>query len=276
VRIQSTQLFGSLVSSASGSLVMDVQSINDWPISVFNFAGTGVSTAQDASPANYAVDTGTLALPAGTAAGTSLWVDGAVNAFGSAPPDFTATAVNTEATVQVAGGTTTCGQANFVCVPASLQVTWSGAGTASPFATFTDTGLTINLTSTNYSSGVIRIGPESIDLTSLPATPTITPLPPGPTGTPGAIGTAGLAAIFLPLFSVGNPTTASATTTTPTSGSTTTTATTALGMYNTYTAFVTAVNSNLSASNPALQFVATGVYNRTLNTFTASKIDLVL
>jgi hypothetical protein len=276
VRIQSTQLFGSLVSSASGSLVMDVQSINDWPISVFNFAGTGVSTAQDASPANYAVDTGTLALPAGTAAGTSLWVDGAVNAFGSAPPDFTATAVNTEATLQVAGGTTTCGQANFVCVPASLQVTWSGAGTASPFATFTDTGLTINLTSTNYSSGVIRIGPESIDLTSLPATPTITPLPPGPTGTPGAIGTAGLAAIFLPLFSVGNPTTASATTTTPTSGSTTTTATTALGMYNTYTAFVTAVNSNLSASNPALQFVATGVYNRTLNTFTASKIDLVL
>jgi hypothetical protein len=276
VRILPTHLFGTLVSSATGSLVMDLQSINDWPISVFNFGGTGVSTAQDAAPADYAVDTGTLAVPAGTVAGTSLWVDGAMNAFGSAPPDFTATAVNTEATVQVAGGTTTCGQANFVCVPASLQVTWSGAGTTAPFTTFTDTGLTINLSSTNYSSGVIRIGPESIDLTSLAATPTITPLAPGPTGTPGAVGSAGLAALFLPLFSVGNPTTASATTTAPASGSTSTTATTALGMYNTYANFVTAVNSTLTASNPALQFVATGVYNRTLNTFTASRIDLVL
>jgi hypothetical protein len=47
-------------------------------------------------------------------------------------------------------------------------------------------------------------------------------------------------------------------------------------MYNTYADFVTAVNSSLSASNPAQQFVATGVYNRTLNTFTAAKIDLVL
>jgi len=276
VRIQPSLLYGPLVSSATGSLVMDVQSINDWPISVFKFAGTGVSTAQDAVAATYAVDTGTLTLPAGTAAGTSLWVEGTMNAFGSAPPDFTATAVNTEATVQVAGGTTTCGQANFVCVPASLHVTWSGAGTTAPFTTFTDSGLTINLSNVDYSSGVIRIGPESIELTSLPATPTITPLAPGPTGTPGAIGTAGLAAIFLPLFSVGNPTTAAATTTTPTSGSTTTTANTALGMYNTYADFVTAVNSSLSASNPAQQFVATGVYNRTLNTFTAAKIDLVL
>jgi hypothetical protein len=276
VRILPSHLFGPLVSSATGSLVMDLESINNWPVSVFNFAGTGVSTAQDASPADYAVDTGTLALPAGTVAGTSLWVDGAMNAFGSAPPDFTATAVNTEATVQVAGGTTTCGQANFVCVPASLQVAWSGAGTTAPFATFTDSGLTINLSSANFSSGVIRIGPESIDLTSLAATPTITPLAPGPTGTPGAVGTPGLAAIFLPLFSVGNPATSSATTTTPTSGSTTTTPTTALGMYNTYADFVTAVNSTLNASNPALQFVATGLYNRTLNTFTAFRIDLVL
>ncbi len=276
VRIQSTQLWGNLVSSATGSLVMNVQTINNWPISVFNFAGTGVSTAQDASPANYAVDTGTLALPAGTAVGDLLWADGAMNAFGAAPPDFTASSVDNEGSLQVEGGTTTCGQANFVCVPASLQVIWSGGGTAAPFATFTASGLTIDLSSTNYFSGVIRVGPESIDLKSLAATPTITPLPPGPTGTPGGVGSAGLAAIFLPLFSVGNPATASATTTTPSSGSTTTTATTALGMYNTYADFVTAVNASLSATNPAQQFVATGVYNRTLNTFTASRIDLVL
>ncbi len=276
VRIQSTPLWGSLVSSATGSLVLDLQTINDWPVSVFDFAGTGVSAAQNALPADYAVDTGKLAVPAGTLVGDPLWINGVVSPFGSAPPDFTATAVNTEASVQVAGGTTTCGQGNFVCVPASLQVTWSGTGTTAPFSTFTTSGLTINLSSANFSSGVIRIGPESIDLKSLTASPTITPLAPGPTGTPGAIGTAGLQAVFLPLFSVGNPTTSSATTTTPTSGTVVSTVTTALDAYNTYADFAARVEASLNASNPALQFVATGVYNRTLNTFTAFKIDLVL
>jgi len=278
VRLQptQTQLWGSLVSSATGSLVLDLQTINDWPVSVFNFAGTGVSAAQNAAPADYAVDTGTLALPAGALVGDPLWINGVMSAFGSAPPDFNATAVNTEASVQVAGGTTTCGQGNFVCVPATLHVFWSGIGTTAPFSSFTNSGLTIDLTNADYTSGVIRIGPESIDLTSLPASPTITPLPPGPTGTPGAIGTAGLAAVFLPLFSVGNPTTSSATTTTPTTGSVVTTPTTALGMYNTYADFVTQVNATLNSSQPAQQFVATGFYNRTLNTFTAFKIDLVL
>ena len=41
VRLQSTKLWGSLVSSAAGGLVMDVQTIDDWPVADFDFAGNG-------------------------------------------------------------------------------------------------------------------------------------------------------------------------------------------------------------------------------------------
>ena len=101
VRIMSSQLFGSLVSSATGGVVMNVANINGWPVSVYDFAGNGATAP---SPTAFAVDTGSLTLPAGVAAGDPLWINGLVSPFGSAPPDFNATAVNSEASVQVAGG----------------------------------------------------------------------------------------------------------------------------------------------------------------------------
>jgi len=286
VRIQSTQAWGTLVSSGTGSLTMNLATINDWPASIFNFAGTGASAAQNSAAANYAVDTGALGLPAGTAAGDAVWADGIITPFGSAPPDFHAFAVNNEASVQVVNvpantlspptaGITTCGQGNQDCVPASMQVYWA-AGTAAPFTTLTNSGLTINLSNAGLTSAIIRIGPESFTLASLPATPSIVPVPSPPTGTPGAAGAAGLPAVFLPLFTVGNPTTASATTTTPTSGSTTTTATTTLLEANTFSTFVTNVQSTVTATNLVLQFEATGFYNRATNTFNASSINVVL
>jgi hypothetical protein len=151
VRIQSTQAWGSVVSTAADSVVLNLQTLNDWPANIFNFAGTGATTAQNASAANYVVNTTGLAVPAGTVAGDPLWIDGVISPFGAAPPDFEASAVNDEASVQVVGGSTAppvvggipvwCGQGNSYCVPASLQVYWAG-GTATPFATLTDTGAT--------------------------------------------------------------------------------------------------------------------------------------
>ncbi len=285
VRIQSTEAWGPLVSAATGSLVMNLQTINDWPVSIFNFAGTGATTSQNSSPAAYAVETGTLTVPTGTVAGDPLWIDGVISPFGAAPPDFHAFSVNNEASVQVVNvpantlstataGTLTCGQGNQVCVPASMQVYWA-KGTATPFATLTDSGMTINLSNTSLTSGIIRIGPESIDLSTLAATPTIVPVPAPPTGTPGAAGAAGLPAVFLPLFAVGNPVTSSATTTTlPTAA--TSTSTTTLHVFNSYASFVTEVNALMTASDPAVQFEATGFYNRTTNTFSASSINVVL
>ena len=45
VRLQSTELWGSLVSSAAGSLVLNLQTIDDWPVSDYNFAGNGAGRA---------------------------------------------------------------------------------------------------------------------------------------------------------------------------------------------------------------------------------------
>jgi hypothetical protein len=292
VRIQSTRIWGSVVSTAADSVVLDLQTINDWPASIFNFAGTGATAAQNASAAGYVVDTTGLTVPAGSVVGTPLWIDGVISPFGASPPDFLASTVNSEAGVQVVdtpnvyvpatplmpatAGTLTCGNGNFTCIPASMQVYWA-AGTSTPFATLIGTGagsMSIDLSNTKLTSAIIRIGAESIALSTLPAT-TIVPVPSPRTGNPADGGAAGLPAVFLPQFSVGNPETSSAiTTTAPTAA--TTTQTTSIHVYNTFASFVTQVNALMTSADPALQFEATGFYNRATNTFNATSINLVL
>ncbi len=174
VRLVSTQLWGSLVSSATGSAVLNLQTIENWPVSDYNFTGNGAGAV---TPGSFAVNTGSLAIPAGVAVGGPLWIDGTTTPFGSAPPDFNASAINAE-----------------LSVPARLQVDWTSAGTTAPFATLTATGLTIDLS--NASAGVIRIGSESIDLKSATAvSPQIVPATP--------IGDTGVPAKFLPSFAIG-------------------------------------------------------------------------
>jgi hypothetical protein len=233
VRLVSTQLWGSLVSSAAGSAVLNLQTIDNWPVSNYNFTGNGAGAV---APASYAVNTGSLAIPAGVAAGGPLWIDGTTTPFGSAPPDFNAVAINAE-----------------LSVPARLQVDWTSAGTTAPFATLTNAGLTIDLANANYSSGAIRIGSESIDLKSLAGTPQIVPATP--------IGDAGLPAKFLPSFAIGNLTS--------------TANTTAIAVFNNFSGFVTQAPLSIVAATPALHLVAAGVYNRGTNIFTASSIDVV-
>jgi hypothetical protein len=232
VRMQTTQLWGSLVSTTPGSVVLNLQTINDWPVSIYDFTGNG---AAPVAPAAFAVNSGTLTLPT-TTAGDPLWIGGFTTAFGSAPPDFTATVINAED-----------------AVPARLQVDWISTGTIAPFATLTDTGMTIDLTNAAYSAGAIRVGPESIDLKSLPASPQIVPVPP-----PAPV--AGLPAVFAPAFAIGNLTA---------------TDTTTIAVYNTFATFVTQLPVAVVAATPALHFVATGLYSRSSNTFTASSIDVV-
>lgn len=234
VRLRSTEISGIFGSSASGSVVLNLTSIENWPVSAYNFAGNGAGAV---TPATYAVNTGTLAIPTGLTPGVDqLWIDGVSAPFGSAPPDFNAFAINTE-----------------MSVPARLQVDWSSAGTITPFATLTGTGLTIDTSNANYSAGVIRIGSESIDLKTLPATQIVPQVAPAPA--------AGLPAAFLPSFAIGNLTT--------------TAGTTAVAVYNTFSDFATQLPKSIVAATPALHLVAAGVYNRGSNTFTASSIDVV-
>jgi hypothetical protein len=232
VRLLSTHLWGPLVSSAAGSLTMNLQTIDNWPVSVYDFTGNGAAAV---APASYVVNTGTLAPPAGSVVGSPLWIDGVSAPFGSAPPDFVAFAINAE-----------------LSVPARLQVDWT-AGTTAPFATLTPTGLTIDLTNANLSAEVIRVGSESIDMKSLAATPQI--VPPVPTPPP-----AGLPPVFVPVFAIGNLSAVD---------------TTSIAVFNSFAGFATQLPLSVVAATPAYHFVATGVYNRGSNTFTASSIDVV-
>ncbi|MEA3150751.1 MAG: hypothetical protein QOD56_1690 [Gammaproteobacteria bacterium] len=254
VRLISTSLWGSLVSSSSGSLLLNLQTINNWPVTDFSFAGNGVTAASDPTAANYLVNTGTLTNP-DTTVGDPLWINGLVAPFASAPPDFNATTVNSELSVQMVGaasGTVSCGQGTLDCVPASLQVHWTGTGTSTPFSALTAGGMSIDLANANFSTGVIRIGPESIALTSLAASPQIVPQ----SGT----GAAGLPAVFTPLFSYGNPLTV---------------APGGISVFSVFSTFATGLTTAL-ATTPALQFEARGTYNRTTNTFSASSVNVVL
>ena len=236
VRLQSTQLFGYLKSSTTDSLVLELQTIDNWTASTgYNFTGNGTGPV---SAGAYAVNTASAVVTGTPVVGGPLWINGFMTPFGSAPPDFNAFTINTEPSV-----------------PAQLIVDWTTAGTLTPFATLTDSGLSIDLASTNFKAGVIRIGSEIIDLKSLPASPQIVPTP-----TPAPPATAGLPDVFLPLFSIGNLTAADTTTIT---------------VYNTFADFVAQLPKSIVTATPAQHVVASGTYNRVSNTFTATTIDVV-
>jgi Domain of unknown function (DUF4382) len=247
VRLISTQLWGSLVSAGAGAgaLSLNLQTINDWPVSDFSFAGNGTSAATNPVAAAFTVNTGALTIP-DTTVGDSLWIDGLVAPFGSAPPDFNATAIASEATV-----------------PASLQVRWTGTAAArTPFSTLNADGFTINLTNASIASAVIRFGPESIALASLPVSPVFTVVPQAgiASSLPGV-------ALFTPRFSFGDPTAAA------TAGCVT--ACPGIQVFSAFGTFATGLTAALAAT-PALILEARGTYNRATNLFSASSVDVVL
>jgi len=246
VRLQSTEAFGSLVSSATGSLEMNLANIGIYPASVFNFAGTGTGTASDAVAASYLVNTGALALPTDLTVGGPVFADGLAAPFGAAPPDFNAVAVPDES-----------------ALPATLLITYlaSTLNNATSFATLTDSGLSFNLGDNLLVSAQIHIGAETIDLTTLPASPTIVPVsvPTPPLPNTVATTTPTLPPVFLPLFSVGSNATS-------------------ISCFNTFATFVSTLNAAFTAATPASVYSATarGTYNRATNQFTAAVINVVL
>ncbi len=263
VRLQTTEFWGSLVSTAAAGLVMNLNTINDWPVSDYDFAGNGTTGANNPSASAFSVNTAGLTLPIGTAAGDPVWVNGFLTRFGSAPPDLDADAANNQLSVQTAGGqasgavpTTpgveTCGVGSQVCNPASLQVIWtSPPGTVAPFVSVSSAGFTINLSQAELLSAVIRIGPQSIDLTSVPAVMVV------PTTLP-------VTSTFSPRYAFGNP------------GITASTTTPSISVYSNFSDFIAALTPAISATNPLKQLQATGVYDAATNTVVATSINFVL
>jgi Domain of unknown function (DUF4382) len=148
VRLQPTQLWGTLNSATTGSISLDLQSINSFEPTAFNFAGTGSSSADDAVATSYRVDTGSLnesALPAGTL----LQANGLMTPLHTAPPDFTATSI----------------------VPASAtpseMVYEFNSGVGQPFASISSSALVVDLARTDRFH-YIQTGSSIVDITSAP------------------------------------------------------------------------------------------------------------
>ncbi|MGH2928691.1 MAG: hypothetical protein ACRDL8_10865, partial [Solirubrobacteraceae bacterium] len=157
VRLQSSPAWGTLVSGAAGSATIDLLSMGTVaiPATSFNFAGTGLSGANDAVAASYAIDTAGAATgvdQSATPAGTLVRADGFPTAYGSAPPDFDATAVSPSGSQ-----------------PADLIMEWGAgsSGSLAPFTSYDSSSLALNLAGSTVAEVVV--GPQSTPLTGMPA-----------------------------------------------------------------------------------------------------------
>lgn len=159
LRLSSTPAWGTLSSAQAGTATVNLVTLGDADASVLNFAGTGAGGV-DAVANSYIIDTGTTDLT-GQATGNPLYLfDGLVNGFGSAPPDFTASAVTVgNETEQV------------------LTLQWSGTGVTAPFTSYNATsGFVPNLTTGLSTTHWVQTGPTFFDVTSAGAAPlTIVP-----------------------------------------------------------------------------------------------------
>jgi hypothetical protein len=154
VRLLPTYDEGYVGTGLAGSMTANLQSVSGIAVAGFNFAGTGVTSGQDASPGNYEVDLGSLDASA-LAGGEPVQWSGYVPAFGAAPPDFSALTLTPADAIE-----------------AKLLVRWSGTGSTAPFSTLNASGLVVNLAGLG-TDHYIAVGPELLDLTTLPASPQI-------------------------------------------------------------------------------------------------------
>lgn len=89
VDLDVTRASGIVTLLSDGSLTFKLESLGGLPANVFDFTGTGSSTAKDASPSAYVVNTGNLT-QSGLSVNSAALALGFVTGFGAAPPDFDA------------------------------------------------------------------------------------------------------------------------------------------------------------------------------------------
>ena len=158
VRMLPTHLHGRVNRAVAGQLDLELRAIDRLGIELFDFAGTGVTTALDADPANYEIATGSLSLAA-VAPGQAAKVIGFVQPFGSAPLDFEGRTV-----------------VDHRAIPAALVIGWGTTGTTAPFSSMGATALVLDVG--NPSIGArhhLLVGARVIDLTTLTMPPTLAP-----------------------------------------------------------------------------------------------------
>lgn len=164
VRLHLTRVAGVVNTVIDGQLDVTLHSIDRRRVSVFDFAGTGMSPELDANPDNYEIATGSLSVDS-AAAGKPVVARGFPAAFGMAPPDFHGRTI-----------------IDFTDVRSALGVGWGAGGTTAPFAMIDTTGLLLD--NRNPDIDVRRYilrGPVLIDLTTLDTNTLVEPAADGRT-----------------------------------------------------------------------------------------------
>lgn len=158
VRMLPTHLHGSVNAAVPGQLNLNLRGIDRLGVEAFDFAGTGVTAAQDANPADYEVATGTLGLTS-VVTGEAARIVGFVRPFGSAPADFEGRTV-----VDHRG------------LPSLLGIGWGDAGTTAPFLSMGVGGLVLDIDNPSIGERhTLIVGQRHIDLTTLATPPTLAP-----------------------------------------------------------------------------------------------------
>jgi hypothetical protein len=222
VRMHVTPIYGFVKQASTGAITLQLDSIAGRKVSAFNFAGTGVSPAQDADPTNYEAATGALDLST-LGVGEPTKLIGFPTPFGLAPPDFDARTL-----------------VDFPRLPAMLLLSWGASGTTAPFSSQEAAQLVLDLANPNIGRlHVITIGPRVLDLTTLPASPSIVPPASGPTA-------------YLIVMQDGSR------------------------AFHDFSDFVTELGTRLNGTTAMVSLTATGAYDGDSNVLSARSIVVVL
>jgi hypothetical protein len=160
VRLMVTPLWGQFTSVAGAVVTLNLQSLDGREPSLFSFAGTGTSSANDATAAAYTVSVpAALGIPTLTA-GLPVAFSGFVTPFGSAPPDFAALSLE-----------------NFTSTNAKLLLGWAPPGVTAPFvAPLSATNVMMTqATLQGAAVHVVRLGPTQFDPSTVSAGLTFQP-----------------------------------------------------------------------------------------------------
>jgi len=152
VRLDLTSASGIVTVQGSDSLTLDLTAIGGRAISAFDFTGSG------AAPAQYGVAFNPTPDLTNSTVGAPVIVTGFTNAFASAAPNFTASALLDPTTID-----------------AELVLDWSG-GTAAPFSSFDTSSIVLDPATSSFGlRHQIQIGSQLINLVGLASNPSITP-----------------------------------------------------------------------------------------------------
>jgi len=157
VRLEITPMWGVVTGTVGNPLSLDLGDIDGRKPSIFNFAGTGATSATDANAAAYTVNTGSLDL-------SSLAVGSPARVFGFVAPFGSATTADFNAQTLV----------SYSQVANQLLLDWSGGGSTMAFPGLTGTSKSLDLSLDG--AGLVHdilTGPQKLSLLSLDAPPSI-------------------------------------------------------------------------------------------------------